>query len=267
MSGPWRQGRNILLAAALAALLAAGLTGCAGKRPLLEPMRTLTDHSPLCSGRADTLLVFLPGVYDTPEDLVREGFVAAVRERRLPVDMVLVDAHVGYYTDESVERRLHADIIAPARAEGYRQIWLAGISLGGMGGLALAEAYGKQIDGLVLLAPYLGNRGLQEEIRVAGGLAAWHATASHEGGERRIWHWIADLAARPEHPPVYLGYGGADRFADSHRLLAGQLSPAHVQILDGGHDWAVWRAAWQAFLDRAEVAAAFGTCALPEIRP
>lgn len=243
------------------------LAGCAGPRPLVEPMRTLTDRSPLCAGRAPNLVVFLPGVYDTPDDLVREGFVAAMRERRLPVDMVLVDAHVGYYTDESVERRLHSEIIAPARADGYRQIWLAGISLGGMGSLAYAEAFGQHVDGLILLAPYLGNRGLQEEIRRAGGLPAWHGAASREGGERRIWHWIAALAGQRTAPPVYLGYGSEDRFAASHRLLAEQLPPERVLALAGGHDWSVWRAAWQTLLDRPDLAGRLGGCSAPEARP
>lgn len=253
---------------ALIALLAAGCLGaCTRQRPLREPMRTLIDRSPLCANRADTLLVFLPGVYDTPEDLVREGFVAAVRERSLPIDMILVDAHVGYYTDESIERRLHAEIITPARDAGYRQVWLAGISLGGMGSLAYAETYGEQIDALLLLAPYLGNRGLQEEIRVAGGLSAWHATASHAGGERRIWHWIASLAARAAAQPIYLGYGDQDRFAAAHRLFADQLPAANVLALAGGHDWSVWRNAWQTFLDRADLRTRLEPCPTPKPQP
>lgn len=255
----------------LALLAACWLAACNTPRPRLDTMRTLVDSSPLCADRANTLLVMLPGVYDTPEALVREGFVAAVRERQLPIDMILVDAHVGYYTDESVERRLHADIVAPARARGYRQIWLAGISLGGMGSLAYAEAYdgkgGSQIDGLILLAPYLGNRGLQEEIRLAGGLDAWHATGSHEGGERRIWHWLASRAAQPDTLPMYLGYGSQDRFAPTHRLLATLVPSGNVFALDGGHDWPVWRAGWQAFLDRGDLAARFGRCPAPESRP
>lgn len=226
-------------------------------------MRKLIDRTSLCADRADALLVFLPGVYDTPEDLVREGFVAAVRERRLPVDLVLVDAHVGYYTDESVEHRLHAEIVAPARAHGYRQVWLAGISLGGMGSLAYAAAYSAHVDGLILLAPYLGNRGLQEEIRSAGGLDAWHASGSHEGGERRIWHWLASLDTQPNVPPIHLAYGNADRFAPSHRLLAERLPASHVLALDGGHDWPVWRTAWQAVLDRPDLKARINPCPPP----
>lgn len=47
---------------------------------------------------------------------MREGFVRAVRERQLGVDMVLVDAHLGYYSDRSMIDRLQSDIVAPARA-------------------------------------------------------------------------------------------------------------------------------------------------------
>lgn len=237
------------------------LGGCTTTGLRAEAMRTLTDRTPLCAPRANTLLVFLPGVYDTPEDLVREGFVAAVRDRGLPIDMVLVDADVGYYTDESIEHRLRGEVIAPARAAGYRSIWLAGISLGGMGCLAYAEAYGNEVDGLILLAPYLGNRGLHEEIRAAGGLANWQVTSDGADGERRIWRWIASLPTRRDRPVLYLAYGDQDRFAPAHRLLADQLPASQVAVQAGGHDWPVWRQAWASFLDRAETKERFASCA------
>lgn len=249
---------------------AASLPGCAARRLTshrAEAMRLLTDRSPSCHPRANTLLAFLPGVYDTPEDLVREGFVAALRARRLPVDVVLVDAHVGYYTDESIEHRLHDEIVTPARAAGYRSIWLAGISLGGLGCLAYAQAYPRGVDGLILLAPYLGNRGLLQEIETAGGLAAWHARAARSTGEERVWHWIADLPAYRDALPVYLGFGDADRFVASHRLLAGQLPASHVISHAGGHDWPVWHSLWAGFLDHRELTARFADCALPGDRP
>ena len=55
---------------------------------------------------------------------------------------------------------------------GCRSIWLAGISLGGFIALDYAADLSRRDwDGLCLLAPYLGNRMLIDEIAGAAGLA------------------------------------------------------------------------------------------------
>ena len=120
---PWFCRPVPCLALWLALLLT--LAGCAS-RPATAPLRTIAQPSP-CEAQADTLLVLLPGTYSLPEDFVREGFVRAVREAGLAADVLLVDAHTGYYENRSIVDRLHADVVRPARARGYRQVWLAGI--------------------------------------------------------------------------------------------------------------------------------------------
>jgi pimeloyl-ACP methyl ester carboxylesterase len=224
------------------------------------PLRTIRDLAPRGAGTpADSLAVLLPGAYDTPEDLLREGFVSAVRERQVPVDLQLVDAHLAYYGDRTVVDRLRQDIVLPARQAGYRQIWLVGISLGGMGALAYAMDHGSEVDGLFLLAPYLGTRGVQKEIAAAGGLRRWQpdATAGDDEDERRLWRWLAGRAnaSGEAQPPIWQGYGRDDRFAPAHRLLATALPAAHSQELPGSHDWTAWRALWAAFLERGILAA------------
>lgn len=231
-------------------------------------MRTVSDLAPRTAGApADTLAILLPGAYDTPGDFLREGFVAAVRERRLPVDLQLVDAHLGYYGDRSVIDRLRQDVVLPARQAGYRQIWLVGISLGGLGALTYAMDYGSEVDGLFLLAPYLGTRGVQKEIAASGGLLRWQpGAAATDEDERRLWLWLAQRAngSGAAQPPIWQGYGRDDRFAPAHRLLATALPAAHSQDLPGGHDWTAWRALWDAFLDRGIIAAtAAGTPSTP----
>ena len=44
------------------------------------------------SSVAPTRMVWLPGAFDTPEDFVKAGFDASVRSRRIPLDLVFVDA-------------------------------------------------------------------------------------------------------------------------------------------------------------------------------
>lgn len=213
------------------ALAAAG-GGCALTVP---PSRVPMDVTRLpgpCAGRAPALVVMLPGAYSRPREFVDEG-------------------HVGYFQDRSVLRRLREDLVLPARAQGYRQVWLAGISLGGFGALAYGARHGGEVDGIVALAPYLGRRQLQKEIIDAGGPQRWRKqrfAREADDAERDLWEWLA--APVPGGPPVWLGFGRDDRFADAHRLLA-QVLPAERRFdAPGGHDWAPWRALWSTWLDR-----------------
>ena len=104
-------------------LLALAVTGCASWRSADAPMYTQTDAS-RCTLQADALLVLLPGVYSHPDEFVREGFVQAVTDARLAVDVVRVDAHLNYYERKTFVTHLNQDVIAPARARGYRAVWI-----------------------------------------------------------------------------------------------------------------------------------------------
>lgn len=201
--------------------------------------------------RAETLIVLLPGAYDTPQDFIEQGFVRELRERHLSVDLLLADAHTGYYTAQQIVERLQHDILTPMHAQGYARVWLAGISLGGYGSLLLAHESPDLIDGLFVMAPFLGRRDLPAAIAQAGGLTAWDGQM--EGADTQdleLWRWLQGyVSSTPKLPPLYLGYGDYDRFALSHRLLAAALPPERVLVTPGGHEWAPWLRLWQRFLD------------------
>ena len=198
------------------------------------------------------MLVMLPGAKARPQDLVRCGFVRALRERSLPIDVVVVGAHLGYYLGRSLGKHLRHDIIAPARARNYQRIWLMGISLGGMGSLIYTREHAADIEGVILLAPFLGARGTIAEVVHAGGLARWQPSAIEpDDDERRLLAWIkACQPAGVALPKIYLGYGTHDRFAAASRILAERLPAAKVVTVPGGHDWATWLCLWQHFLDQ-----------------
>jgi pimeloyl-ACP methyl ester carboxylesterase len=211
-----------------------------------------------CASRPDTLIVMLPGSYSRPEEFAQAGFVKAVRERRLATDLQLVDAHVGYYSDRSIIDRLQADVIEPARAQGYKHIWLLGISIGAFGAMILSEAHPQSITGIVALGPYLGKRGTSTEIEAQGGLRTWSAPVGPLGREEIdaiMWRWLQGYGAPDEphggsRPELYLGYGLDDRFRFSDELLAPVLPSDHVFTTEGGHDWVPWAALWQRVLDK-----------------
>lgn len=248
-------GAMTFLFRAVLPALCAGLllvSGCSFLRPATVPLATDLDRS--SCAKADTLLVFLPGAYSTIDEFVREGFVQEVRQRRIAADIAMVDAHMAYYNNRSVIDRLEADVLVPARAAGYRAIWLVGISVGGFGALIHEEQMPGGVTGIVALAPYLGERELSNKIAAAGGLLAWQAPTGPlppEQAEMRLWRWLqtqTKLPAGSGSPAVYLAYGTEDRFADSHRLLAAALPPQRVFTTPGGHDWAPWRRLWQQVL-------------------
>jgi pimeloyl-ACP methyl ester carboxylesterase len=136
--------------------------------------------------------------------------------------------------------------VEPARREGYREIWLVGVSLGGMGALAHARDYPEATTGLILLAPFLGTRGTVAEVGRAGGLGAWEpdaATREHPDGALLFWLKTSGRAPIVA-PEVHLGYGRDDRFGAASRLLESRLPASRVVSVEGGHDWPTWRRLW-----------------------
>ncbi|HMD72628.1 MAG TPA: alpha/beta fold hydrolase [Steroidobacteraceae bacterium] len=201
---------------------------------------------------ARTHLVLLPGAYQAPEDVLKADFPGALRQREIDADLSCVDVEPESLTDRGVLRRLRDEIVGPSRALGYAEIWLVGISLGGRLALDYLSSYPQAVDGICLLAPYVGNRIVAGEIARAGGLAAWlPGELAPDDDERRIWAFIKAL---PESPlRVYLGFGREDRFAESQALMAAALPPAACTIIDGAHDWGTWRRLWEVFLESGEV--------------
>jgi pimeloyl-ACP methyl ester carboxylesterase len=195
---------------------------------------------------AKTQMVWLPGAYHSAQDFLSEGFAQKVLERGIALDLCFVDLEMRHLGDREPLDRLRAEILLPARGSGI-SIWLAGISLGGSIVLDFASSHPDELDGLCLLAPYLGNRMLLQEIAAARGLAAWEPGELAQGDvERRIWR---HLKARAGAPALYLGYGQEDRFSAAHALLAGELPADAVDVITGGHDWRTWTKLWENFLD------------------
>lgn len=218
----------------------------------------LTYKAPGVAG-SRVLLIMLPGAGMAAGEFAEHGMVDAVHARGLAVDIVAARPDIELYLDGGIAACLQHAVIEPALAQGYRRIWLLGISLGGMGALLHASAYAGQVEGLVLLAPFLGTPGTIAEVAQAGGLAAWSAARSAAvDTEKQVLVWLQNFTAtRPASPALYLGYGSDDRFARGHRMLAQQLPDADVVTESGGHDWETWRRIWQRILESMKKEAAF----------
>jgi pimeloyl-ACP methyl ester carboxylesterase len=192
-------------------------------------------------------MVWLPGAYHGAQEFVAAGFSEAVRTRRMALDLDFVDLELAHVGDRSALQRLRSDMVLPARAAGV-SIWLGGISLGGLFALDYAASYPDELDGLCLIAPYLGNRILTAEIARAPGLKEWQpGELAETDEERRIWRYIKSRRAHSR--PLYLGFGQEDRFAAAHALLAATLPADSVDVIAGGHEWSTWSRLWENFLD------------------
>lgn len=208
---------------------------------------------------APCAVVFLPGSFSYPKAFARHGFDTVLRQRHPEIHMVAANAHMGYYRQRSILVRLAEDVVGPLRRDGYR-VWLAGISLGGLGSLLYAKEHGDApdlgIEGLVVMAPFLGDPPLIEEIQAAGGPLQWQPSADAprqlEGRKsvgHVLWPWLADWhearTAGRAGPEIVLAYGLKDGFAPAGEQLAELLPEEDVFTHPAGHDWAAWRPLWQ----------------------
>ena len=201
------------------------------------------------------LLILIRGIGGSHESFAKYGLIDEIRKRDLPFDIVAPDAHFGYYKAESVEDRLNEDIILPARAQGYRRIWLAGFSMGGLGSLFYLREYADQVDGVMLICPFIGWGGIIDEINTAGGVDKWDAVTDDESDwQRVIWSWIKQYSAQHEkYPPIYLGYGDDDFLVGDGPALLGRSLPAgRTFVVPGGHDYKTFRTIFLTHLDKLD---------------
>lgn len=240
-----RKGRLQRLTLASLALLSSGCTFFLAMRAATVPMPMVHHAAP--GEHANGVVIMLPGMADAPDDYEQHGMVAMVQEANPRLDVICVDAHFGYYSRKVITERLHEDVIAPLAAR-YEHIWLVGISLGGLGSVAYACDYPKHIDGVVLMAPFMGDGDVLDDVRAAGGPRHYvrppdePSTSDSQRRFRDLWQWYGRVVnAREDAPKLFLGYGEQDRFAATNAMVGEQLPPGRWLTGPGGHKWTVWK--------------------------
>jgi pimeloyl-ACP methyl ester carboxylesterase len=230
-------------------MLVVFFSGCATFDKI--PMDVLTYENPDREAARLRLIVFLRGIGGSHHSFEEEGLVADVWARGLPFDMAAPNAHFGYYGDRNLVTRLKEDVIDPARARGCKNIWLVGVSMGGLGALLYLMERPEDIAGVYLISPFLGTQSFLGEIEAAGGVRQWAPgrNIAEKDWQRLLWHWMKTAIA--DHPDkiVYLGYGTDDPYKSGPQLLATLLPPDRVYAIDGGHDYQTFKALWKIFLE------------------
>ncbi len=225
------------------------ISGCAAFQYWPDDQLSRDDAG--MSGQYDTLIVFLPGIEDTAWDFRKFGFQQALKKHGVKADTVAVNAHAGYYVSQEIVERLHQDVILPARLNGYKNIWLVGVSLGGLGSILYTRAHPEEVKGIVLIAPYLGRK--SAIARLVGPEPTPRMSMFNllpVGFEPELWAWLDEHANHPGSPKIYLGYGSMDKLVYAHRALQPLLPPERVLALPGDHTWVTWTKLWNGLLDR-----------------
>jgi len=231
------------------------LLGCFPRGDPSQPIPTAAIAAPQVARR---LVVVLPGRGDDLEGLRRSGIAQAVQSAWPDADVLLTGLALGYYLAGQAENRLHGEVVLPAQRRGYREIWLAGASLGGMGAILYDRAHPRQVTGMLLLAPYLGEQEMVSRVAAAGGVARWAAPAAtavltEDNYQQELWRHVQTWSRDPDAARrVWLAYGRKDSFRDADALLGDVLPPGHVLVRDGGHDWGVWSPAARELLMRVQ---------------
>ena len=226
---------------ALVSFIAISLAACGIAPRTDNPIPTIASSD---ERKSRTLIVMLPGRGDRVTSLVEAGFLNQGVAPKF--DIVAVDAHFGYYMKRSLIPRLHEDVIKPAQDAGYENIWLLGVSMGGLGAILYAAEHPGIVDGVVLLAPYLGDPELAAEVEASGGLSTWNADESQfKQHEVDVWRWLQATRTDVDPVPILMGYGLSDRFAEFYGPLQKDIDGISIYTEPGGHKWTTWSALWQ----------------------
>jgi pimeloyl-ACP methyl ester carboxylesterase len=219
--------------------------GCALLQPIAVPMPVI-ERSVGPAGGERILLVLLHGRGDRAARFFEKRFDEIARETGRSFHLVAAEAHLGYYMKGQVETRIREDILVPARKQGFSQVWLVGVSMGGLGALAVAERHPEEIDGVIVLAPYLGSPKVLDSV--SRGAPLPERLGAEDVRTKELWAWLR--SRNPEtRPRILVGVGESDRFLESNRLLAGLQPPGRFVEIPGGHDWTTWKALFRWALD------------------
>lgn len=227
---------------------ALALSGCALFLPeTVVPLKATEQQ--LGTEQSDTLVIFLPGMGDSDESYFQNGFVDALNRHNKPVDVIAANTHFGYYKERSFDVRLKADVIEPAKAKGYKKIWLVGISLGGFGSLVYTLNYPDDVNGMIIMAPYLGDKKLIKSIAQYPTLAGWAKDNRDVDDDiaQGLWLPLAETDCL-SNKPIYLAVGEGDKFIEANELLASRCPNIKVTKTQGGHNWKAWGALWEELL-------------------
>ena len=228
------------------------LGGCFTFGDARQPIAMQLVPAP-AQGAPTAAVVVLPGFGVDAADMRAHGIDAAVQKSWPHADVLLTDATFAYYPSGKLVGRLETDVMGPVEAR-YKQVYLVGASMGGMGALLYERAHPGQTAGLLLFAPFLGDGEMLDEIRKVGGVKQWNpgpvpAEVNGDNYQHEIWRTIKSWSEDPARAQrIWLVCGEDDHLLEAVRLAAQALPASHFVEVKGGHSWKAWAASAQQVL-------------------
>lgn len=215
------------------------LLGCSGSRD--KKKLPSVRYSGMTGKRS--LVVLFPTIGGKGSHYETQGFLDEVWERGFEASIEVLNVKPSLYLGSRIVELVKTEVIEPAKAEGFEEFYLVGISLGGHGALLYATTYPEDVDGIVLLAPFISGDLVSGAIDEAGGLDTWEDCPfigwTHACN---LWKslqvYVSDLRNQRK---VVLGFGTEDIFVEQCRILADALLPEQVFTVPGEHNWATWK--------------------------
>jgi len=211
------------------------LTGCVYLKAVSRPL----DYRLYEVERADNLLILLPGMGDSTEHYDKHRFPQTLQQLHSNWDVLVLDAHFGYYRDRVLIDAVKQDILPIIDRKTYKKIVVGGISMGGYGAMLLQYALAERVDGVILIAAYLGEKDLLEQATQQP-ISKWQATANQDREQQALAYWY-----RQNKSKSLLAFGTADQFAKNMTWLGEETQEGNKYQREGGHKWTTWKLLWQ----------------------
>ena len=231
----------------LAFVMAAMLPACSGKKGV-----SIRSYPGIGDDTGRKLVVLLPTIGGKGEHYHEDGFIEEFRARGGGSDIIALDVAADLYLGKRIVEVLKTEVITPAKQKGYEAIYLAGTSLGGHGALLYATEYPKDVNAVVLFAPFVTGYPPTNLVEEPGGLEQWDENCPFTEWTYacNLWKAIKKYGSNSDHRKnIYLAYGTEDSFAKECEILAGFLAPENVYTTSGGHDWMTWEKLWVVMFD------------------
>ena len=225
-----------LCAVAGIVVLFLGCSGSRGKKALPS-----VRYSGMTGKRS--LVVLFPTMGGKGSHYETQGFLDEVWERGFEASLEVLDVKPSLYLGSRIVELVKTEVIEPAKTEGFEEIYLVGISMGGHGVLLYATTYPEDVDGIVLLAPFISGDTASEAIDEAGGLDTWEDCPFLAWTHAcNLWKALQVYVTDPwNQRKVVLGFGTEDIFVEQCRVLGDVLLPEQVFTVPGEHNWATWK--------------------------
>lgn len=231
------------------------LSACSVNLDVNKPVDLIWDKT---GEKTDRLIIFLPGLYDTAEIFKDEAFFSIARKAGIKADMVSANVNVLHLVKNMMVKRIETDVLQQAKNNGYKNIWLVGVSLGGLNTLLFYSKHLGNICGVVTLAPFVANEPLTKELQAVKNIQHWEPVPLDkdlvfEQKLQFLWVWLKEQALKNKLDHIYLGYGDRDRYVEAIKLLQNILDKKNIVTVEGSHNWKTGQKIWRKQLStRAE---------------